>query len=226
MTGSIRRVLLATACAVGVFAIGSIDSIGSAGAVAAGAAGAAGDAGAAGAGGASGAEQMTPKAAAIPAVGDMAPPFVLSSIAGGTVRLDDVLADGPVVLVMLRGWPGYQCPFCTRQFADFLANAEALKARSGRVVFVYPGPGDGLADHATAFTAGKDMPAHFTFLLDPDYTFTTAYGLRWDAPKETAYPTTFVLDARGRVTFVRTSREHGGRVPVADVLTALAAAAQ
>ena len=201
MTGSIRRLLLATACAVGLFALSAAD--------------AAADAGA-----------MTVNAAAIPAVGEVAPSFALSSIAGDTVRLADVLAAGPVVLVMLRGWPGYQCPFCTRQFADFLANAEALKARSGRVVFVYPGPGDGLAGHAAAFTSGKDLPAHFTFLLDPDYAFTNAYGLRWDAPKETAYPTTFVLDARGRVTFVRTSREHGGRVPVADVLTALAAAGQ
>jgi hypothetical protein len=32
--------------------------------------------------------------------------------------LSTELAHGPVVLVMLRGWPGYQCPFCTRQFGD------------------------------------------------------------------------------------------------------------
>ena len=169
------------------------------------------------------AAQMPAMAGAIPKVGDLAPAFALSSISGERVRLADVLKDGPVVLVVLRGWPGYQCPFCTRQFADFLSNADALKARRARVVFVYPGPADGLTDHATAFTSGKELPAHFTFLTDPDYAFTNAYGLRWDAPKETAYPSTFVLDARGRVTFAQTSREHGGRVPVADVITALRA---
>jgi thioredoxin-dependent peroxiredoxin len=197
MTGSSRRLLLATACAA-VLSASAAGSLGAAG-------------------------QMAAVAAGIPKVGELAPPFALASIAGDTVRLTEVLKDGPVVLVMLRGWPGYQCPFCTRQFADFLANADALKARSGRVVFVYPGPGDGLTDHAKAFTAGKDLPAHFTFLTDPNYVFTTAYGLRWDAPKETAYPSTFVLDARGRVVFAETSREHGGRVPVAAVLTALGA---
>jgi hypothetical protein len=52
--------------------------------------------------------------------------------------------------------------------------------------------------------------------------FTRTYGLRWDAPNETAYPSTFVLDGRGNITFARTSQSHGDRVPVADVLEALA----
>lgn len=195
MTGSKRRFLLATACAAAVCVMATA--------------------------GAARATQMLTAAGGVPTVGDVAPSFALPSMSGNTVRLAEVLKDGPVVLVMLRGWPGYQCPFCTRQFADFLANADALRARKARVVFVYPGPGDGLTAHAAAFTAGKDLPAHFTFLTDPDYVFTNAYGLRWNAPKETAYPSTFVLDARGRITFAQTSREHGGRVPVADVLAAL-----
>lgn len=195
MTDLRRRVLLATAGAAVLFSIGT--------------------------GGALGASQVPAVPGGVPTVGDVAPSFALPSMSGETVRLAEVLKDGPVVLVMLRGWPGYQCPFCTRQFADFLANADALRARHARVIFVYPGPAEGLTDHATAFTAGKDLPAHFTFLTDPDYVFTNAYGLRWNAPKETAYPSTFVLDARGRITFAQTSREHGGRVPVADVLAAL-----
>ena len=66
------------------------------------------------------------------------------------------------------------------------------------------------------------IPAAFRILLDPDYTFTQAYGLRWDAPKETAYPSTFVLDRNGTVTFAQTSRAHGDRVPTDVVLKALA----
>ena len=59
-------------------------------------------------------------------------------------------------------------------------------------------------------------------LLDPGFTFTQAYRLRWDAPNETAYPSTFVVDTHGTITFARTSRSHGDRVPVAGVLKALA----
>lgn len=159
--------------------------------------------------------------AATPKVGEAAPDFTLTGLDGKAVRLSDEAARGPVVLLMMRGWPGYQCPFCTRQFGDYLANAEKLKAAGATVVFVYPGPGEGLVDHAQAFAAGKEMPGHFRFVTDPDYTFTNAYGLRWNAAKETAYPATFVLDRQRMVTFVNVSGEHGGRVPVADVLTAL-----
>lgn len=177
------------------------------------------------------AAQMAPAptktgAAAIPAVRQKAPDFALADLGGSTVKLSDQTARGPVVLVVLRGWPGYQCPFCTRQFGEYLAHASDVAATGAQVVFVYPGPADGLKEHAQAFTADRPLPASFRILLDPDYTFTQAYGLRWDAPKETAYPSTFVVDTRGIVIFARTSRAHGERVPVADVLAALATPAK
>lgn len=168
--------------------------------------------------------QMPPAARTTPVVGQKAPDFVLVGLDGATVRLADQKARGPVVLVVLRGWPGYHCPFCTRQFADYLAHASDLQAAGAQVLFVYPGPADGIHEHARDFIAARPMPGNFRILLDPDYAVTQAYGLRWDAPKETAYPSTFVLDALGHVTFARTSRAHDGRVPVADVLAALAAA--
>lgn len=66
------------------------------------------------------------------------------------------------------------------------------------------------------------MPANFVFLLDPNYRFTNTYGLRWNASGETAYPSTFIVDKAGTVKFARTSKIHGDRVRVADVLKALA----
>lgn len=165
---------------------------------------------------------VTPDAGVTPAVGAKAKDFALTALAGTTVRLSEQTARGPVVLVVLRGWPGYQCPFCTRQFGEYLAHAADLQATGAQVLFVYPGPADGLDAHAKAFTADRPLPENFHILLDPDYTFTQSYGLRWDAPKETAYPSTFVLDRRGIVTFARTSHAHGERVPVADILKALA----
>jgi len=74
-----------------------------------------------------------------------------------------------------------------------------------------------------AFISGKDVPSNFRLLLDPDYLFTLAYGLRWEAPSETAYPASFVIDRSGVVRFAHVSREHGGRTPVTDILAALSA---
>ena len=161
-----------------------------------------------------------------PRMNENAPDFSLTSIDGMRVRLSDELKQGPIVLVVLRGWPGYQCPFCTRQFGDFLSHASELASHGARVIFVYPGPSDGLEEHAQAFTANRQMPPNFRVLVDPDYTFTRAYGLRWEAPEETAYPSTFVLDPAGIVTFVHVSKEHGDRVAAADTIKVLAAMRQ
>jgi peroxiredoxin len=73
-----------------------------------------------------------------------------------------------ILLLVLRGYPGYQCPLCTKQFADFRGKADAFKKAGARVVFVYPGPADALKDKAAEFVKGKDYPTHFTVLLDPD----------------------------------------------------------
>jgi peroxiredoxin len=59
-------------------------------------------------------------AAPPPTVGEKARDFRLSTPEGKHLRLSDVMAQGPVVLVVLRGYPGYQCPYCNRQVQDFI----------------------------------------------------------------------------------------------------------
>jgi peroxiredoxin len=159
-------------------------------------------------------------------VGDKAADHELTDVDGKTVRLSDELKLGPVVVVVLRGWPGYQCPFCTAQFADLLAHAADFQAAHSEVLVVYPGPTDGLREHAAEFRKNRELPADFRLLVDPDYTFSSAHGLRWDAPGETVYPATFVLDQDGVVRFAKVSHEHGGRTSAKDILAALASLGQ
>jgi peroxiredoxin len=156
-----------------------------------------------------------------PTVGMKAPEFALKDATGGSASLSQERTEGPVVLVVGRGWPGYQCPFCTRQFAEFRSHARELQAAGARVLWIYPGPEDELAKHAADFTGNEPLPSNFRVLIDPGYTFTNAYHLRWDAPKETAYPATFVIGRDGTIHFANVSLEHGGRTPVAEVLKAL-----
>jgi peroxiredoxin len=159
--------------------------------------------------------------AATPMVGDRASDFALSTVQGKTVRLSEVTAKSPVVLVVLRGYPGYQCPFCNRQVQDFIGNAQKFIDAGVHVVLIYPGPPDNLAAKAAEFTTGKSMPENFDLLLDPGYEFTNRYGLRWDAPHETAYPSTFLIDRNGIVFFTKIVKEHGGRTTAAEILDAL-----
>jgi len=159
-------------------------------------------------------------AAEIPKAGDKAPDFSLKTLDDQAVRLSDLTAKGNVVLVVLRGWPGYQCPICDRQVQDFIKSKAGFAEAKAQLVFVYPGPADGLKAHAEEFKKwkNKEWPGEYLYMLDPDFTMVNAYALRWDAPRETAYPSTFVLDAKGTVRFAKISHSHGDRTKAADVL--------
>jgi len=100
-------------------------------------------------------------AAMAPAMGEQAPNFTLRTLERKPVELAQLVAQGPVVLVVLRGWPGYQCPLCTKQVQDYIAKADLFKARGAQVLLVYPGPAEKLEDHAREFLSDKQWPAEF-----------------------------------------------------------------
>jgi hypothetical protein len=52
-----------------------------------------------------------PSVAATPSVGQRAPDFTLSTPTGEQLSLSALTSQGNVVLIVLRGYPGYQCPF-------------------------------------------------------------------------------------------------------------------
>jgi len=156
-----------------------------------------------------------------PDLDSVAPDFTLSTLDDQKVVLSKVAADGPVVLVVLRGYPGYQCPICTAQVAALLKGAADLRNADARVLLVYPGPAGDLKAHAREFLATLKLPDNFSFLLDPDYAFTNTYHLRWNAPGETAYPSTFVLDKDRKVVSSRVSKTHGGRASLDEILRAV-----
>jgi peroxiredoxin len=93
--------------------------------------------------------------------------------------------------------------------------------RQELVVLVYPGPPQDLGAKANEFLADKKLPENFDLVLDQGYEFTNMYGLRWDAPHETAYPSTFLIDRQGVIFFSKIVKEHGGRTTAAEILDAL-----
>jgi len=157
-------------------------------------------------------------AATPPAVGEKARDFQLATPEGKKIRLTEVISQGPVVLVVLRGYPGYQCPYCNLQVQDFISKSQGFTAAGARVVMVYPGPPQDLNGKASEFLSNKKLPDNFTLVLDPGYEFTNLYGLRWDAAHETAFPSTFLIDREGTVFFSKVVREHGARTTAAEIL--------
>ena len=158
-----------------------------------------------------------------PEVGTAAPAFTLQTPDGTKVSLADAEKKGPVVLVVLRGFPGYQCPYCVKQVHDYVENAAGFAKAGATVLLVYPGPPADLDVHAKEFLAQQNpLPAGIRLLVDPDYSFTNRYGLRWEKPHETAYPSTFLIDRQGTVFFRKVSDQHGDRTTATDMLAELA----
>ncbi len=156
-----------------------------------------------------------------PDAGDAAPDFSLTDLSGNEVQLTKLMKQGPVVLVMLRGYPGYQCPACTAQVGDFTSRARHFAETKATVVLVYPGKAGGLAERAKEFMGKSTLPTGFHLAIDADFAVTNAYHLRWDKAGETAYPATFVIDEEGEVRFAQISRTHGDRVKGTAVLAEL-----
>jgi peroxiredoxin Q/BCP len=160
-----------------------------------------------------------PVFAKTPPVGAKAPDFALSTPSGKAVRMSGMQQGHDLVLVVLRGFPGYQCPYCVRQVHDFVEHASGFAAKNTTVLLVYPGPPANLDQHANEFLAKQpELPSNVVLVTDPDYAVTNLYGLRWDAPNETAYPSTFILDKKGTIVFEKISHTHGDRVSAEDAL--------
>jgi thioredoxin-dependent peroxiredoxin len=156
-----------------------------------------------------------------PEVGEAAPDFSLKTIEGESVQLSKILENGPAVVVLLRGYPGYQCPLCSRQVASLISAKKSFADKKATVVMVYPGEASGLGDYAKAFMGKTELPDHFVLAIDPDYEFTRSYGLRWEAKNETAYPSTFVISKDGKVKKSWVSQSHGGRADTKQVVAEL-----
>ncbi len=156
-------------------------------------------------------------------VGQTAPDFTLKDLAGNEVTLSQVAQRSKTAVIFLRGWNGYQCPACSAQTHSFLEEADAFKERGYELIFIYPNHGseEETATKAQEFAAKLDLPEHLHFVEDPGVEVGKAYGLLWDAPKETVYPAFYVLDTDLKVLYKNVSKSHGGRIKADQALTIL-----
>src|SRR5260370_38528722 len=75
-----------------------------------------------------------------PEIGQKATEFSLSTPEGHPMSLSEFTSKGTVVLVVLRGFPGYQCPYCQRQVQHFLMNPDKFAVLCTQAFVIYPAP--------------------------------------------------------------------------------------
>ena len=83
--------------------------------------------------------------------GDKIIDFEAHLIDGTEVPLKELYNQSPLVLIVLRGWPEYQCPVCTRQVGEFVEAADQFKNYGAKVLMIYPGPSEVLQEKAEEF---------------------------------------------------------------------------
>ena len=153
------------------------------------------------------------------AVGDRVHDFELPIVGGnGFLRLRDEVKQGSVAVVVLRGYPGYQCGICNRQVSSMVSRARALGAALHRVVLIYPGETTALEQRAKEFMGARRLPEPLVMVRDDGMKTISEWGLRWDKHHETAYPATYVIDPNGRVRWAKVSESHAGRSSVEEIL--------
>ena len=103
-----------------------------------------------------------------PAKGETAPDFTLSTISGTPGQLSAEARQGITVLVILGGYPGFQCQFCQEQAHDFIFHAAEFAKRKTTVGLVYAGPPAPLDQHAREFLSKQvALPPNITLVTDP-----------------------------------------------------------
>jgi peroxiredoxin len=120
-------------------------------------------------------------------VGDRAPNFELSSDRGGTVELNDLLDDGPVVLTFYRGeW----CPYCNQSLAELQEALPQIKELGAQIVAISP-----QTIASSSSTRGKGG-LDYVVLSDPGNRVASEFGVAFQLPDQllSRYKNSFNID--------------------------------
>ena len=180
--------------------------------------------------------QTTPLAASALAVGDKAPDFTATDVAGHPIALRQLLKQGPVVLYFYRGqW----CPYCNKQLSQLQDSLQILTAKGAQVVVVSPETPANVAQ-----TVAKTK-ASFPIIHDQDLAIMKAYHTAFTVDEATAQkyqsfgidlkkanglddsilpvPATYVIGRDGRIKYAYFNTDYRRRASVKAVAQALPA---
>ena len=166
-------------------------------------------------------ESATTPTTTLPRVGQSLPYTRFIAGDGQVVDLAQATDRRYSLLVFMRGYPGYVCPFCTQQTAVLLKRHDEIVATQTKLFIVFPGPAETIPKFLAAVRdylgkGNRGEPA-VPLLMDVDLQAVDALGIR----HQLAYPSTFVVDATGKLVFVYVGKTPSDRPPLDDILRIL-----
>lgn len=150
--------------------------------------------------------------------------LALVNLENETVKLGDLIGKKSIVLVMLRGYTGPICPFCSTQTSRLISNYKKFKDRNAEVIIVYPIEKQEDSKEFGQFLLSsrqkaKDFPTEVPFpvFLDPELKTVDQLGIRKDLSK----PATYILDAEGKIRFAYVGSTISDRPSIKSMLAQL-----
>jgi peroxiredoxin len=167
-------------------------------------------------------------------IGDQALDFELPNVKGGSLSLQALLQDGPVILSFYRGsW----CPFCNLELNALQARLPDIRAAGARLIAVSPEKPDASLSHA------EKLNLEFDVLCDQGNRIAREYGLvmtvhesmrplylQWgidvpaangDNSHELPVPATYVIASSGEIRAAYVDKDYTKRMEPADIIDAL-----
>jgi antitoxin component YwqK of YwqJK toxin-antitoxin module/peroxiredoxin len=125
---------------------------------------------------------------------------------GKPLTLPEETSGKLLLMVILTGFRGKVCPYCTSQVRGLEEALPTLAALNTTLLFVYPGPPNGLAPFLKAYReCFGNLPAYKdNIVCYPPLEFLKRWGLLIDADKEPnnpyiTYPSSVLFDDKGTV---------------------------
>jgi peroxiredoxin len=137
---------------------------------------------------------------------------------GSIFNLGEFRGRERLVLVFLRGFPGYVCVACTAQTAAFAAKQKEFEARDAQIIFIYPGHPDTVPTFLEAtrnFSSEFELP--FPVLLDVNFAASERFGVKGDLAK----PSAIIIDKGGIVRYAYVGESYDDRPAAPDLLAQL-----
>ncbi|MEW6125843.1 MAG: peroxiredoxin-like family protein [Acidobacteriota bacterium] len=167
-------------------------------------------------------------------VGDSMPSFALSDANGKTIRSDDLLKRGHLVIVFYRGaW----CPFCNLYLRALQKNLEKIKQQGGNLLAISVEPPE------RSLTVAEQNKLNFTVLSDPKLEVSRKFRIVYEMPKvtnnavlelgfdiakyngmekpELPLSATYVVSNQGKIVYAFLDPDYKKRAEPAEIIMAL-----
>lgn len=154
---------------------------------------------------------------------------------GELINSNELLAEGPVLLVFYRGnW----CPYCRKHLSELQESLNEIRKAGASVVVVTP------ESEAAVGSMIEQTGAEFHIISDKGYRIMKDYGLDFKLSKETVpryfnivlnktreangneddilpIPATYLIGTDGKVRFAHYDEDYRNRSAISDILQAL-----